>query len=145
MANPVLFQSPRLSLAGADILVREALLQAEAAGVRVAISATDDAGQLICSARMDGAPGVSTEISARKALTAAQLKVETYRLQQLVDQHHPSYLAATSLCPIAGGVPITMEGRTIGALGVSGADEGSDRRIAEEAVRKFMSQLGDDR
>jgi uncharacterized protein GlcG (DUF336 family) len=46
----------------------------------------------------------------------------------------PPHLVDSSLLPVAGGVPIvTADGEVIGAIGVGGADDTTDDRIAQQA------------
>ena len=43
-------------------------------------------------------------------------------------------LANEDSLPIAGGIPIVVEGRIVGALGVSGASAAEDDQVARAAL-----------
>ena len=138
-------QRTELTLEGAERLLWCALDYSAEQGAAVAIAVVDPAGYLLCSARMDGAPGVSSGISADKARTAAQLRTATRQLQETVDRRHASYLSIASLCPVSGGVPVVLEGDLIGALGVSGGTEAVDHDLAHCAAEQFLEQLAGER
>lgn len=132
-ANARIRQLSSITLAGAEVILWHALEEAAARDVAIAISVTDNVGQVLCSARMDRAPGLSLAISARKALTAAQMGTATRTLQRIVDGGRASYLAADELCCLSGGVPILHDQVVVGAVGISGADEETDHDIACKA------------
>lgn len=130
-----------LTLNGAERLLWYALECATDLKATVAISVVDRAGYVLCSARMDGAPGVSAAISADKARTAAQLKTMTRPLQQMVDRSRPSYVSIAGLSFVSGGAPLEVAGEIIGAIGVSGDTETVDHDIAKHAVETFREQF----
>ena len=133
-AIPHVRRIPSLTLTGAEWILGRALADAARRDVAVAVVVADRAGQLLCAARMDLAPGVSSEIAARKAFTAAQLGAATRIFQQSIDAGRASYLAAGALCCIAGGVPVWLGDEIVGAIGVSGASEDADHAIAHGAA-----------
>ncbi len=71
-----------LTCEGGQLLLAYALAAAGRLNACVAIAVTDKAGQILCSVRMDEAPGVSIDLAARKAWTSAQLGVATAAIQQ---------------------------------------------------------------
>lgn len=130
-----------LTLNGAERLLWCALECAADLKASVAISIVDRAGYILCSARMDGTPGVSAAISADKARTAAQLKTMTQPLQRMVDRSRASYVSIAGLSFVSGGAPLEVEGEVVGAIGVSGDTETVDHEIAKRAVENFREQL----
>ena len=82
--------------------------------------------------RMDGALPVSIDLAPKKARTAARLRLSTEELSRLVQPGAPLYGLASDpgLCCFGGGVPLTEEGKTVGAVGVSGGSVEEDQIVA---------------
>lgn len=133
---------PSLCLAGAELLLWHALENAKVLKANVAISVTDGIGRVLCCVRMDGARA-GIELSSCKARTAAQLRVSTRALQALVAAEQSRHLATDEICAVSGGVPVTTDDGTIGAIGVSGASERIDHDIALHAVMVLIEELSD--
>jgi uncharacterized protein GlcG (DUF336 family) len=47
-------------------------------------------------------------------------------------------LAIDGIMPVAGGVPIVVEGRVVGAIGVSGASSAQDDEVARAAIAAVL-------
>ena len=45
-----------------------------------------------------------------------------------------AFLAVDGIVPLQGGVPVTADGRVIGAVGVSGVTSAQDEQVAMAAV-----------
>lgn len=128
----------RLTLDGADRLIRAAKAEAAALGVSVVVHVCDPGGHPIAMARMDSSPTFSIEIARKKAWTAAASGVATATLAGDF-MSEPSLLHGVAgnvdeLITVGGGVPILVSGDIAGAIGVSGATEEQDHRIAAAAA-----------
>ena len=91
----------------------------------------------------DGAGRLSSEISRRKAYTAASLRVSTMDFNKRVagGGFNPSAFDP-QLVTAAGGLPIKVGNETIGAIGVSGAPGGDkDEACAKAGLDKISSML----
>lgn len=111
-----------LTLAGAEKVIAAA--EAEAKRLNApggVIAVVDDGGNLIAVARMDGTFAAGANISIGKARTAALFKKPTKFFEDLVKNGRVSMVALSDFTPLQGGVPVTMGGRIVGAVGVSGA------------------------
>jgi uncharacterized protein GlcG (DUF336 family) len=80
--------------------------------------------------------GVQT--ARRKAYTSAVSGVPTAKFAAFAASPQmrvaPPHLVDANLLPVAGGVPIvTADGEVIGAIGVAGADDTTDDRMANQA------------
>lgn len=80
-----------------------------------------------CAAR----PGAGTPIAQAKAYTAAVLETPTSALHARLQQEG---LSLTDFCDggltsLAGGVPLTLDGKTLGGLGVSGRKPVEDEAL----------------
>ena len=107
----------------AQRMVDEAVAKARTIGVSENVAVLDDGGNLKAFHRMDGAPILSIEIAQNKAYTAL-FGVPTQDFFDFI-QRDPSLLAGIpTLARVAaygGGLPITVDGDLVGAIGVSGA------------------------
>jgi uncharacterized protein GlcG (DUF336 family) len=120
--------------------------QSVRAKVPVAVSVMDVHGNLVLQHRMNGAPLFAIEISERKAYTSALVGLRTADLFPLVqpgqELFHLIGLAGGRFCAMAGGAPLTSEGRTIAGVGVSGGSVLQDVEILESALREPVAPIG---
>ena len=128
----------RLTLDGAERLLRAARSEATTLGVSVVIHVCDPGGHPIAMARMDASPTFSIEIARKKAWTAAAAGVSTAALASDF-MSEPSLLHGVAgnvdeLITVGGGVPVLVDGHVAGAIGVSGATEQDDHQIAAAAA-----------
>jgi len=88
----------------------------------VAIAIVDSAGQLAAFSKIDNTQHASVDIAIGKATTANNFKRPTKALQDAIAQGGANLrlLAVKSATPLEGGVPIVVDGKIIGAIGVSG-------------------------
>lgn len=112
----------------------------------MAIAVVDEGGHLIYLTRMDEAPFGTIEVATQKAYTAAAWKQPTKAFEDAVNGGRTSFLKAPGLLPIEGGVPIMIDGKVIGAIGVSGGAGPQDAGVAlagVEALRKILERKDD--
>jgi glc operon protein GlcG len=116
------------------IIVKEALQMEKAAVVAVA----DAHGDLICFARMDGAPVSSIRIAMNKAWTAARERKTSKEIGDRVRHpekgHDIAYYGDPQYVGWGGGVPVWKDGQVIGAIGVSGLSSSEDVALATLGV-----------
>lgn len=132
MSDAVLL--PTISLAAAERAVRAAIDRATELGVAVVVAVADAAGELKAYARMDGAPLLSVRIAQDKAWTAAAFGLPTDAWWGLVKDEPPllhGIVKTERLIIFGGGLPLVVEGRVVGGIGVSGGSAEQDRSIAE--------------
>lgn len=113
---------PSLSLDGARrvIAAAEAYARAHHAPGGV-IAVVDDGGHLVALERLDGTFAAAANISIGKARTAALFKKPTRFFEDVIRNGRTPMVALNDFVPLQGGVPITIDGRIVGAVGVSGA------------------------
>lgn len=85
------------------------------------IAVVDDGGNLVALERLDGTFTAGANISVGKAKTAAMFKRPTKFFEDVIKNGRTSMVALPDFTPLQGGVPITVDGQIIGAVGVSGA------------------------
>jgi len=114
----------------ADLIVGKASQMQKAAAVAVA----DSHGDLICFARMDGAPVSSIRVAMNKAWTAARERKSTKDIGEKVRHpekgHDIAYYGDPQYVGWGGGVPVWKNGEVVGAVAVSGLSSIEDAALA---------------
>ena len=117
-----------------DLIVEKALHMQKAAALAVA----DAHGDLICFARMDGAPVSSIAVAMNKAWTAARERKSTKEIGEKVKHpekgHDITYYGDPKYVGWGGGIPVWKHGEVIGAVAVSGLSSTEDIALAELGV-----------
>jgi glc operon protein GlcG len=90
-----------------------------------AFAVVDPTGSLVYFEKMENAPYASTNIAMAKARTAASFKLPTKVWFDRMETGHP-YVATLEpgLVAAAGGIPLMVDGKVVGAIGVSGGPTG---------------------
>lgn len=113
-----------------DLIVKKASQMKKTASVAVA----DSHGDVICFARMDGAPVSSIQIAMNKAWTAARERKPTKEIGEKVRHpekgHDITYYGDPKYVGWGGGIPIWKDGSVIGAVAVSGLSSAEDIELA---------------
>jgi uncharacterized protein GlcG (DUF336 family) len=109
--------------------------EAVANGWNVVIAICDDGGHPLWLQRLDGAAPVSAHIAPAKAKTAALGRRDSKIYEDMINNGRFSFLRAPELDGmLEGGVPIIVDGFTIGAVGVSGVKSAQDVEIAKAGI-----------
>ena len=126
---------PVLTLEDVKKIAAAAELEAVANGWKVVIAICDDGGHPLWLQRLDGAAPVSAHIAPEKAKTAALGRRESKIYEDLINNGRFSFLRAPELDGmLEGGVPILVDGHTVGAVGVSGVKSAEDVQIAKAGI-----------
>lgn len=104
-----------------------------------AVAVVDDHGELLAFVRTDGCRLPSVNIAINKAYTAAREQTES---KSVGDASRTEGFPMTNFGELryvswGGGVPISNDGRVIGAVGVSGLPEADDMELARLGVAAF--------
>ncbi len=121
-----------LTLEGAKQIAAAAAAEARSHNEGGAIAIVDDGGNLLYLERIDGTFPAGSVISIGKARTAALFKKPTSAFEDIIKNGRTAMVALPDFTPLQGGVPLELDGRVVGAIGVSGAS--SQQR--DEAVAK---------
>lgn len=118
--------------------IAAAVAKAEEIKSPSSIAVLDAGRNLLAYHRMDGAVLASIELSQGKAYTAASLNMDSGDLMQYVQPGAPFYgLESTHqhrIVVFAGGLPIRVGDKLIGAIGVAGGTTDQDILIAKAAI-----------
>jgi len=137
---PLPYGAP-ISLDNAKKAAAATAAEARKNGWFMGIAVTDPNGDLIYFERMDNTQVGSVHIAIRKAQTAAKFKRPSKVFQDLLAKgdNFTYLLGLEGAMPVQGGLPIVMDGRIVGAIGVSGATGDQDTQCATaglEALKK---------
>jgi glc operon protein GlcG len=119
-----------LTLAAARQIVAAAEAEASRRGLGVVIVVVDDAGNVIQLTRMDAAQVASVNVGIGKARTAAIYRRPSRDFEEQIRNGRVAALALADATPLQGGVPVTIDGAVVGAVGVSGDSPQVDEAIA---------------
>lgn len=123
-----------LTLGAAKQLAAAAESHARENKWNVCIAIVDDGGQLIYFQRMDGTQYGSIAVAQKKAHSAVAFKRSTKVFEEGLAGGRQGLLALPGGLPIEGGLPLVVDGETIGAIGVSGVTSQQDGMIAQAGV-----------
>ena len=99
----------------------------------VAIAIVDTAGLLVAFEKLDGTQNGSSMIAQDKAVSAAMLRRPTKVIQDTVAAGGAGirFLGLRYASPLESGLPLTLDGKIIGAIGVSGVNPDQDGVVAK--------------
>lgn len=115
-------------------LLSHAEATAKANRWNLSIAVTDAAGDLLGFIKLDNASTGSVQIALGKARTAARFGRSTKVYADRVLSDTLTFLSIEGLVTLQGGLPIIVNGRVIGAVGVSGATSAQDEQVAAAAI-----------
>jgi glc operon protein GlcG len=109
-----------------------ALMEARKNGWTMAAAVVDPAGDLVYFEKLDGTQAASVTIAVDKARSAARFKRPTKALQDTLAAGGDGLrvLRLDGAIPVEGGVPILVDGKIIGAIGLSGGTSPQDGQCA---------------
>jgi glc operon protein GlcG len=127
---------PAITLDQAKRVMAAAELKAAENTWAVAITILDSGGNLVLFHKLDNAQLSAIGVSEGKAQTALQFKRPSKDLDDAIARGGPGnrLLALKNITPIEGGLPIVLDGKIIGAIGVSGAISAQDTQIAKAGI-----------
>jgi glc operon protein GlcG len=137
MAGAPTLDKKVLSLEAAKKIATAAEVAAREKGVGVVIAVVDDGGHLILLHRLDDTQVASVNVGIGKARTAAIYRRPSKDFEDQIRAGRVAALALADSTPLQGGVPIKLDGKVIGAVGVSGDTPQVDEGIAIAGANVF--------
>ena len=121
-----------ITLEQARKVVAAAEAEARRNGWNVVIAVVDGAGHLVLLERLDNTQVGSVEVARGKAWTSAAFRRPTKAFEDMVAGGGSGLRVLTLPGVVAaeGGLPILVDGKLIGAIGVSGGTSQQDGQIA---------------
>jgi uncharacterized protein GlcG (DUF336 family) len=117
-----------ITLENAKKVTAPAIAEARKNNWAMAVAILDIGGNLVYFEKMDGTQTGSVRVAIGKARSAVMFKRSTKVFQDAVAAGGDGLrlLRLEGAVPIEGGLPLVMDGKIVGAIGVSGATSAQD-------------------
>jgi len=137
MPNPY---GPPVSVDTAKKAAAAALDQARKNNWKMAVAVVDPNGDLVYYEKMDNTQLGSAQVSIGKARSAARFKRPTKAFQDGLAAGGAGLriLGLEGAVPLEGGIPIVLDGKVVGAIGVSGDTSENDGVCAQAGAKSVM-------
>jgi glc operon protein GlcG len=124
-----------ITLENARKVAAAALAEAARNEWTMAAAVVDPAGILVCFEKMDDTQLGSAQVAIDKARSAALFKRPTKAFQDVLAAGGEGLriLQLTGVIPVDGGIPLIVQGKIVGAIGVSGGASDQDGQCARAA------------
>lgn len=123
-----------LTLAAAEKISAAAEIEARKRNATVVIVVVDDGGYPLVIKRLDDTQVASVDVGIGKARTAAIFRRPSRDFEEQIKNGRVASLVLPGATPLQGGLPLVVDGKTIGAIGVSGNTPQEDEDIAKAGV-----------
>jgi glc operon protein GlcG len=127
-----------LDQTGAQTVLQAARENAQQQNAPSAIAVVDPAGDLLAFQRMDGVRPASADLAIEKARTAARLERPTAEIEDNIDRGRTAFVTA-NIMALRGGMPVRVDGKVVGAVGVAGLSKETDVAVANTAAAALNS------
>jgi uncharacterized protein GlcG (DUF336 family) len=104
---------------------------AKKSGYRVVIAIVDAGGNLLELRRTEGAQLASSQVAIDKARTAAIFVRPSRDLEEQVSAGRLGALALHGAAALTGGIPLSVDGEVVGAIGTSGETPDEDESVSK--------------
>ena len=115
--------------------------KAAAIGQPMNIAVADEGGNLVAHIRMDGGWFGSVDVAINKAFTSSAFDISTKDLATHAQSGGQFFGVHASnhgrIMIFAGGIPLRRDGKSVGAIGVSGGSAEQDQAVAEAGAAAF--------
>jgi uncharacterized protein GlcG (DUF336 family) len=138
-AMTVLAQSPApyglpITLENAKKASAAAMAEARKNNWTMAVAVVDPSGTLVYYEKMDNTQIGSAKVAIDKARSAALFKRPTKVFADRIATGNAGVLAIEGAVPVEGGIPLVLDGKIVGAIGVSGDTSEHDGQCAQMGV-----------
>jgi len=130
-----------LTLAAAKRIAAAAEQAASQNGWDMFIAIVDDGGNLMYLERMDNAQLGSLDVSIQKARSALLFKRPTKAMEDAVAGGRIVVMTLANAVPVEGGLPLMVDGKIVGAIGISGATSPQDGIVAKAGADELARLL----
>jgi glc operon protein GlcG len=129
-----------LNLAAVKTMVAAAEAEAQKRNVQVTICIVDESGNLLFLQKADGAALNTINFAQKKARYAALYKRPSKSAADQLKKGDLQILAFPDGFPNQGGLPIKVDGQTLGGIAASGAASEIDEAIAQAAIDALLTK-----
>ena len=131
-APPPPYGAP-ITLEQAKKVVAAAEAEAKKNSWGMVITVLDSGGHVVMTERLDGTQIGSIDVARDKAYSAVAFRRPTKVFEDLVAQGGANLrlLRLRGAAPVEGGIPIVVDGKIVGAIGVSGGTAQQDGQVSK--------------
>jgi glc operon protein GlcG len=129
-----------LNLAAIKTMVTGAEAEAAKRNVQVTICIVDESGNILFLQKADGASLNTIQFAQKKARHAAIYRSPSRNGAEALKKGNLEVLAYPDFFPNQGGLPIQVDGQTIGGIAASGAKSEIDEAIAQAGLDALFKQ-----
>jgi glc operon protein GlcG len=126
---------PDVTLEQAKKIAAGVVAESQKNSWRMAIAVVDNHGMLVYFERMPDTQTASVQVALDKAQAAAMFRRPTKAFEDGIAKGRTALLGLRGATPIEGGLPIMVNGRVIGGIGVSGANSDEDAAAATAGLK----------
>ncbi len=127
-----------LNFAAIKTMVAASEAKARELNVEVTICIVDESGNLLFLEKEDGAALNTLQFAQKKARHAAAYGSPSREGAEAIKNGHTEVLAFPDFFPNQGGLPIKVDGRTLGGIAASGAKSEIDEQIAQAGIDALL-------
>ncbi len=124
----------QINLEDAKKIAAGAIAEAKKNSWNVAVAILDNHGMLIYYEMLDDTQTSSATIAIEKGRTAAMFRRPSKAFEDVVSKGRVAVLGLPGATPIQGGLPIVVNGKIIGGVGVSGVNSDQDEQVAQAGL-----------
>jgi glc operon protein GlcG len=139
-ASAQLMDKKTVTLDAAKKIADAALAEAAKNNWNVIVWVLDEGGNPIVMHRMDGAQLGSIDVAEAKARTSLRFRRPSKAFADSVKSGNTAVMVLPGALPVQGGLPIEVDGKVIGAVGVSGATSEQDEQCARAGIATLQTQ-----
>lgn len=134
--GPTPYGAP-ITLDDAKKVLAAAEVEARANNWPVVIFVLDSGGHMVAAQRMDNTQYGSLVVAEGKARTALMFRRPSKAFQDLIAGGGPGhgFLSFNHITAVQGGLPIIVDGKVVGSIGVSGVTSAQDEQIAAAGIK----------
>jgi uncharacterized protein GlcG (DUF336 family) len=124
-----------ITLEQSKMVADAAEAEAKKRNMNMAIAVVEPSGDLVYFRKMDGTQYASIKIAQDKAISAALFRRSSKDFLDRVAKGDLSPMSLRGAVASAGGIPILVNGKIVGAIGVSGGADDPVARAGADAVK----------
>jgi uncharacterized protein GlcG (DUF336 family) len=142
-APAIAYPPPSISLPEARAIIDGAIAFAREGNMRMAVVVVDQSGNVVSADRMDGAALQNIRFAEGKAFASALYRQTTEDMGALYKTRPDRYFGIMNMYHgkiylVGGGVPLAVDGKLVGGVGVAGLPEGIDEKSSRAGIAAWM-------
>ncbi|MBI5321039.1 heme-binding protein [Bradyrhizobium sp.] len=123
-----------VNAAGGKKIAADVVGECQKNGWNVAVAVVDNHGFLVYFERMDNTQTASVDIAVGKARAAATYRRPTRVFADVINKGGPATATLPGVFASPGGLPIMVDGKVTGGVGVSGVTGDQDEQCAKAGL-----------